>query len=587
MSRVDDRPEAHGNVAAANDASDVGPSTLPDVTIITPAYNTKRYLREWLDSIKAQTVEAERIEIIAIDDCSTDGTYELLVELAAEWPPLRVLRTSTNTGSGECARNHAMSSAAGRYIVFLDSDDMLTPRAIELMLGMANENGTEIVLGKMKGINGRGVPRSMFKHDQPRTDIMNSRVVWTLMATKMFSRDLIDRTELRFPENLSYAADQPFSINAYLDADGISVVASEDIFIVRDRGDGTNRVVEATTSDRVKVLDAVFTLVTDRLPPDDERRELLLRRQFDFDVMYMLRDLPRTRERERDALLREAADILRPHFSEKIASALHPVQRVAIDLLLRDRLDEMYEVLDREQLDPAPEYIVRDGRGFEMCPYFRDESVGIPDSRYEITARVKPKRYLARAIWDGDVLEIAGHAYLHRVKNCDVSTELVVRLRDKEAQTPTEYVAPMRPNAALDPDAPLLESRRDTADHSGAGFVARIDVTSLAAGQPLGKGLWDIHVRLKSNGLIREARIGAHRDPDIDTSPTPRYVGKGDARDVATAYYTDPHGNLTIDIGEIKHSMTPTEPEMPAPSPPSSRVTPARVARSIKRRLGL
>ncbi|WP_328344348.1 hypothetical protein OG873_32180 [Streptomyces violaceus] len=75
---------------------------------------------------------------------------------------------------------------------------------------MADTNGSDVVLGKMVGVGGRGAPRSMFRRNQPRTDVFSSRVYWTLSPLKLFRRDLIERLELRFRTDLRVGEDQPF-----------------------------------------------------------------------------------------------------------------------------------------------------------------------------------------------------------------------------------------------------------------------------------------------------------------------------------------------------------------------------------------
>ncbi|GEC09801.1 hypothetical protein SSP24_74560 [Streptomyces spinoverrucosus] len=97
--------------------------TQPDVTVLIGAYEAMPYLVECLASVEAQTIGPERIEVIAVDDSSTDGTGECLEEFTARVPmPVTVIRQE-NSGGRSGPRNIGLGKATGRYVFFLDADD--------------------------------------------------------------------------------------------------------------------------------------------------------------------------------------------------------------------------------------------------------------------------------------------------------------------------------------------------------------------------------------------------------------------------------------------------------------------------------
>ena len=97
------------------------------VSVIIPVYNAARYLRETLDSALQQTYP--HCEIILVDDCSTDNSPEIIVEYAREWPHI-VFKTLKKNQGAAAARNQALALARGRYIAFLDSDDLWYPEKL-------------------------------------------------------------------------------------------------------------------------------------------------------------------------------------------------------------------------------------------------------------------------------------------------------------------------------------------------------------------------------------------------------------------------------------------------------------------------
>ena len=101
----------------------------PVVSIITPAYNAARFLRATLDSAISQTFSDW--EMLLIDDCSTDSTSEIIREYADRDSRIRPMKTVTNTGIPSEVRNIGIRAAQGRYIAFLDADDIWLPNKLE------------------------------------------------------------------------------------------------------------------------------------------------------------------------------------------------------------------------------------------------------------------------------------------------------------------------------------------------------------------------------------------------------------------------------------------------------------------------
>lgn len=133
----------------------------------------------------------------------------------------KVERLGAASGSPAKPRNVALEKAQGKYVFFLDADDWLGSEAIERMLDHAMEWGSDVLLVKMWGENGREVPKSMFDRNQPKADIATSKICWTFAPLKLFRRDLV--ADMRFPNDMP--EDISFVLEAYLRAKCISVAA--------------------------------------------------------------------------------------------------------------------------------------------------------------------------------------------------------------------------------------------------------------------------------------------------------------------------------------------------------------------------
>lgn len=111
------------------------------VTVVIPVYNTKKYLEECVRSVVNQT--HDEIEILLVDDGSTDGSAEMCDTLAEADERIRVIHKEN--GGAATARNLGIDEAEGEYIMFLDSDDWLDLDAIEILTQYADENQTDVL----------------------------------------------------------------------------------------------------------------------------------------------------------------------------------------------------------------------------------------------------------------------------------------------------------------------------------------------------------------------------------------------------------------------------------------------------------
>ena len=113
------------------------------ISIIIPVYNVEKYLRQCLDSIVNQTYT--NLEIICINDKSTDNSAEILEEFLQKDERIKVINNKENVGSA-ISRNYGLDIAAGKYIAFVDSDDYIDEKYIESMLNKMKQVNCDIVL---------------------------------------------------------------------------------------------------------------------------------------------------------------------------------------------------------------------------------------------------------------------------------------------------------------------------------------------------------------------------------------------------------------------------------------------------------
>lgn len=110
----------------------------PRVTVVMPAYNSEGFIEMSIQSVIAQTLTDWEIEIV--DDCSTDDTYEVVRPYLKQYPSIHYTCLDTNGGPG-VARTEAIRRANGKYIAFLDSDDLWLPEKLEKQIAFMEKTG--------------------------------------------------------------------------------------------------------------------------------------------------------------------------------------------------------------------------------------------------------------------------------------------------------------------------------------------------------------------------------------------------------------------------------------------------------------
>jgi glycosyltransferase involved in cell wall biosynthesis len=225
------------------------------VSLIIPVFNASATIEQTLASVEREIGENPNIEwqIIAVDDGSSDNSLKILQDWETELP-LRIVELE-HTGSPAGPRNHGIDIATGDYVFFLDADDVLLSGGLSVAVSYAVENDSDVVLVKLKSLDGRGVPRGMFTGNQPKVTLSDSRIYWALNPMKLVKRSLLINNQIRFATDLSVGEDQPFSAKCYLNADTVSILSSPPAVGVRYTKSGSNLTLQ------VKPAAAYFALL--------------------------------------------------------------------------------------------------------------------------------------------------------------------------------------------------------------------------------------------------------------------------------------------------------------------------------------
>ena len=172
------------------------------VSIITPSYNTARFIGETIESIIAQTYT--NWELLIVDDCSSDNTDEIVAKYHDA--RIRYIKNSKNSGAA-ISRNTALREAKGRWIAFLDSDDLWMPEKLMHQIAFMEKNEYHFTYTKRYSINEDSIPTGKTARGPKHVGKgLLLRYCWMASATVIYDRNIVGDIQIEpIKKNNDYA----------------------------------------------------------------------------------------------------------------------------------------------------------------------------------------------------------------------------------------------------------------------------------------------------------------------------------------------------------------------------------------------
>jgi CDP-glycerol glycerophosphotransferase len=331
------------------------------LSIVLPIYNVEPYLRDCLDSLVRQT--HRELEVVMVDDGSTDRSAEIAAELAERDQRFRLVRQENN-GLGH-ARNTGARLATGQFITFVDSDDVLPHYASRTAVHTLNQTGSDFLSGNEYRLDSTGayptpMLESNFAVTRLRTNVARrpSLLRDLLPHNKVYRKSFWDAAGLEFPEGILFE-DGPVSIRAHALAKSVDIVSTP-IYYWRLREDA-NRSLSQLADDERFFVDRIFasTLSADFL---ETHRPELLADFYSWDVQHkfavMYKALPQAPRAVQERFVQAAV----PHLQRAPADVvrrLPPALRRWLAITRTGDLDALLAVLPPPAAAPARSPAIR------------------------------------------------------------------------------------------------------------------------------------------------------------------------------------------------------------------------------------
>ncbi|WP_326843055.1 bifunctional glycosyltransferase family 2 protein/CDP-glycerol:glycerophosphate glycerophosphotransferase [Streptomyces sp. NBC_01558] len=540
-------PAAAGQWAASG-------RTAPAVSVVVIVYNDAGRLPTAVRSVLDQTLRA--VEVVIVDDRSTDDSYDVARGLAAAHPGrVRACRLPENSGGCGAPRNRGITEARGDFVVFLDSDDVLERNACRNMLEAAETTGADLVSGLCVRVHvdsrtGKEVKWYPWLYERTRTlesisELPDLMVFDTLSTNKCYRRRFLLDEGLRFPVGIHYE-DLLFSAQAYASARRITLIPNR----VYDWRVADKAAAKSISNRRDEIANFAHRMEihrrVDRLLADKGLLELKFAKDVKFlkhDLVLHLRELP-----FRDAAYREEFAAIARQYLESIDRAAfdeaEPIHAVCAYLLQVSDWDNLLPAVDtlanRDKISSP--LVERDGRVY-WCAEHLDDPFGrhvldVTDLGYH--ARPVEKMFLRDELTSyeqgpGGIVRLAG-----RVTN---------------------------PLGVVPPDARLTAELEFYARRRGVRFwtfrfpVARVwhagttiaweGSADLTAVRPLGvvDTVWDVRLHLDVDGVRTTTRLTA-AEPGL-------IAGRSPVRPRLTRLVADRFEPVVSTRGHLSYRLVP------------------------------
>ncbi|MBT2427185.1 CDP-glycerol glycerophosphotransferase family protein [Streptomyces sp. ISL-112] len=481
----------------------------PLLSVVIPVHNVEDYLEDCLRSVAEQSLDA--IEVVMVDDGSTDDSGRIAAEFAARDSRFRLVRQK-NAGLS-AARNTGVrhTTATVPYLAFADSDDFVVHDAYERMVASLESTGSDLVTGNVWRLTRQG-RRQAWQYrwltaTRPRTHItrdprlLADRVAWN----KVFRRSFWDGHAFAFPEGKLYE-DTPVMIPAHYLAGSVDVL-HEHVYYWRVReGSITRRRTDVTgVRDRIAACEQVSAFL-------GEHRDAAQRRAYDAsclrdDFGYFLDGLPMGGDAYRTAFL-EGAGAFADRAGDGVLEGLPAELRIKWRLVRERQLEELLAVLAFERANGAGTFAVEGlpGRRRAVHPGVRGASARLARTDVPAVAR------LVEARWDADgKLRLRGYAYLRNLPAGSARRQLKVGVLwaegGRRARMVPVRVVPVR-TVSL-PEA-TVNSGQELHGYDHAGFEMVLDPVRLSATEDgSGGGGRLVGLVVAARGAVRRVAVRA------------------------------------------------------------------------------
>lgn len=459
-----------------------------DVSVIVPIYNVEEYLEECLASLLRQGTIS--LEVIMIDDGSTDGSGIIAKRFEEEYENFHY-HLIENGGLGH-ARNYAIQFVQGKYIVFVDSDDVIVDETYEKMFLLAEKNGSELTICNVARFNstdtwGSTLHQRVFHNLEHITHIKKnpSLIYDTTSWNKMILRSFYLENDFKFAENILYE-DIPVTIPIHIMTNHVSVF-SDVGYLWRVRDGATKSITQNTGNmanlrDRLTVLKMLNKFFEEHVH-DPILYEMMQKKTLEIDLMIFVnvcKSVPKEQARDIIEILKAFID---EYVDESVFESLSILNRQKYVYLMAEELEGLIKTCE-----------------FGISKYYsapvKEEAgalyVDLPEEIFTVKERNitkelvdnEPRKYIDDITVSGKKIEIYAHVYTRRINICENKEQKIAAFLYNElsdVRIPLQVI-PRLASDLTDSMGTVTDIKRGTQtayNYDGTGCIIIIDIDKI------------------------------------------------------------------------------------------------------------
>ncbi len=196
------------------------------VSVIIPTYNSVEFLDSTISSIKNQSFNFDDIEVIIIDDYSTDDTLNLISKYCSEYDNIKTYESGKKTGTPGRARNIGIEKSNADYIMFIDHDDNYMPDTVEKLYSEITSKNSDIAIGKFQSFGENRIESEGWINENVVLNSIDENLMFFSMNNiwrMIFPKEFLMKHNITFPEGV-FAEDLTFMIDAFVNASKIAFI---------------------------------------------------------------------------------------------------------------------------------------------------------------------------------------------------------------------------------------------------------------------------------------------------------------------------------------------------------------------------
>ncbi|MBU6339211.1 MAG: glycosyltransferase [Rickettsiales bacterium] len=229
--------------------------SIPKISVIIPVYNAEKYLSRCLDSVCNQTLKD--IEIICVNDCSSDLSAEILFEYSQNYKNLTFINLEKNQGES-AARNAGLALAKGEYLGFIDNDDEIDLNFYEKLYEKSKEKNADIIKGQAVEISYNGI-KHVIKQMHENDDKLLFATYWW---SAIYKKSLIVENNISFSINHSLGGDILFLNRAVIAAKNLALVDGVYYHYYRREDSGDSKIL---SEEKIKSALDIYERIIDNI----------------------------------------------------------------------------------------------------------------------------------------------------------------------------------------------------------------------------------------------------------------------------------------------------------------------------------